>query len=244
MTQHNQPIIILIYPQLGENIGMVARAMRNCQFSELRIVDPRDGWPNPTAFSASAGADDILHQAKIYNHLNDAIADCHYILGLTARKRGRALPRYDLEQAVQEMMQQTNQQNMKTALLFGAERAGLDNHAISLCNGLVHINLNPDFQSLNLSQAVLLFCYHYRIQNLACTDETLPHFMPASRDELLNFLTRLEQSLDVRGFFKTKEQKPEMLKNLTHYFIRSAASAQELKTLHGIIERLQKPPHS
>ena len=240
------PIIILMQPQLGENIGMVARAMKNCGFHQLRIVDPRDGWPNPDAISASAGADDILQQAVITQNLEEAINDCHYVLGLTARTRMRALPRFDLTQAVAEISIR-QQQNLQAALLFGAERSGLDNDAISRCDGVIHIALNPDFQSLNLSQAVLLFCYLYWQKHLLSPEHISPahiepaHIKPASRHDLHIFLQRLETSLEARGFFKTEQQKPEIIRNLRSYFTRSSPTDQELRTLHGIIERLKKP---
>ncbi|MCH9845547.1 MAG: RNA methyltransferase [Alphaproteobacteria bacterium] len=239
----NTPIIILMQPQLGENIGMVARAMKNCGFSKLRIIDPRDGWPNPDAISASAGADDILQHACITENLEDAIDDCHYVLGLTARMRMRALPRFDLQQAVAQTSDR-QQQNLQTALLFGAERSGLDNDAISRCDGVIHIALNPDFQSLNLSQAVLLFCYLYwqeKILSPKTDNITTEHIIPVSRNELHIFLERLETSLEARGFFKTEQQKPEIIRNLRSYFTRSSPTDQELRTLHGIIERLKKP---
>ncbi|MCH9852985.1 MAG: RNA methyltransferase [Alphaproteobacteria bacterium] len=244
----NTPIIILMQPQLGENIGMVARAMKNCGFYQLRIIDPRDGWPNPDAISASAGADDILQHARITQNLEEAIDDCHYVLGLTARPRMRALPRFDLTQAVTQTSQK-QQQNLQSALLFGAERSGLDNDAISRCDGLIHIALNPDFQSLNLSQAVLLFCYLYWQNHLLSAETdgittehiTADNIIPAPRDELHNFLQRLETSLERRGFFKTEQQKPEIIRNLRSYFTRSSPTDQELRTLHGIIERLKKP---
>ncbi|MCH9845091.1 MAG: RNA methyltransferase [Alphaproteobacteria bacterium] len=242
-TGNNTPIIILMQPQLGENIGMVARAMKNCGFHQLRIIDPRDGWPNPDAISASAGADDILQHARITQNLEDAIDDCHYVLGLTARPRMRALPRFDLQQAVMETSQK-QQQNLRVALLFGAERSGLDNDAISRCDGVIHIALNPDFQSLNLSQAVLLFCYLYwqnQILSPEADSTTTEHIIPVSRNELHNFLERLETSLEKRGFFKTEQQKPEIIRNLRSYFTRSSPTDQELRTLHGIIERLKKP---
>ena len=222
---------------------MVARAMKNCGFHKLRIIDPRDGWPNPDAISASAGADDILQQAMITGNLEEAIDDCHYVLGLTARTRMRALPRFDLTQAVAETSIR-QQQNLQSALLFGAERSGLDNDAISRCDGVIHIALNPDFQSLNLSQAVLLFCYLYWQKHLLSpeTDNlAADNLTPVSRNDLHIFLERLETSLETRGFFKTEQQKPEIIRNLRSYFTRSSPTDQELRTLHGIIERLKKP---
>ncbi len=222
---------------------MVARAMKNCGFSQLRIIDPRDGWPNPDAISASAGADDILQQAIITQTLEEATNDCHYVLGLTARTRMRALPRFDLTQAVSETSIR-QQKNLQSALLFGAERSGLDNDAISRCDGVIHIALNPDFQSLNLSQAVLLFCYLYWQNHLLSPEAdnlTADNLTPVSRNDLHIFLERLETSLEVRGFFKTEQQKPEIIRNLRSYFTRSSPTDQELRTLHGIIERLKKP---
>ena len=251
----HKPIIILDQPQLGENIGMVARAMANCNFENLRIITPRDGWPNPAAIKASAGADALLHQAVIYPNLSEAIADCHYVLALTARTRQRNLPRYDLEQAVAEIHAQAHLQDdsgqylLKTAVLFGAERAGLSNESISKCHAMVHIALNPDFSSLNLSQAVLLFTYlyHRHVPNVSAssppssTYETDIKNLPATQAELDNFINRLLQALENSGFFRNPKQKPEIIRNLQCYFTRSSPSQQELNSLHGMIERLQKP---
>ena len=212
-------------------------------FKNCGLLTPRDGWPNPDAISASAGADDILQQAMITGNLEEAIDDCHYVLGLTARTRMRALPRFDLTQAVNETSMR-QQQNLQSALLFGAERSGLDNDAISRCDGVIHIALNPDFQSLNLSQAVLLFCYLYWQNHLLRTETdnlTADNLTPVSRNDLHIFLERLETSLEARGFFKTEQQKPEIIRNLRSYFTRSSPTDQELRTLHGIIERLKKP---
>ncbi len=242
------PIIILVAPQLGENIGMSARAMHNCNFSKLRLVAPRDSWPNPQAIATSVGATHLLDQAEIFTDLQAAIKDCHYIVALTARLRVRALPRYNLVQA-SDAIRKEMARGKQTALLFGPERSGLDNDSLCCANAVLHMELNPDFPSLNLSQAVLLFAYYFRtqyyqnqgIQGEDSFHDTCQHFgESADRKALLNFFTRLEASLTQSGFFTNAEKKPELIRNLRSFFTRAAPTLQELRTLHGVVERLKR----
>ena len=245
------PLVILHEAQMGENIGMSARAMLNCGFHDLRLSAPREGWSSAQAMATSAGATQILGCAEIFDNLDAAIKDCHYIVALSARPRSRQLPCYDLPEAVAEIYQQT-QKGVKTAILFGGERAGLDNQAICRANAIACIELNPYYRSLNLSQAVLLFAYHYYAhhaaqrqaqahENFGSDLTTLSATPPATRDALENFFSRLENSLEESGFFTAPDKKPEMLLNLRSFFTRAAPSMQELQTLHGIIHKLKSP---
>ena len=243
------PLVILHEAQMGENIGMSARAMLNCGFHDLRLSAPRDGWSNAQAMATSAGATQILGCAEIFDNLDEAIKDCGYIVALSARPRNRQLPCYDLAEAVAEIYHQT-QKGVKTAILFGGERAGLDNQAICRANAIASITLNPDYCSLNLSQAVLLFAYHYhayhteqqktQAQTSLDSNLTTPTLTPpATRDALENFFSRLENRLEESGFFTAPDKKTEMLLNLRSFFTRAAPSMQELQTLHGIIHKLK-----
>ena len=178
----HKPIIILDHPQMGENIGAVARAMMNCELSELRLVAPRDGWPNQKAYPMASGADQILDDAQVFETFQDAIADCHYTYAMTARLRDMNKPTYSPRQLMTELMPK---KTGKTAFIFGAERSGLSNEDISLCTAIVEVPLNPEFSSLNLAQAVLLCAYEfYLAQDVTKSHQLEPS---ASHEKYQNF---------------------------------------------------------
>ncbi len=235
------PAIILINPQLGENIGMVARAMLNCGLTDLRIVNPRDGWPSESADRASSGALDKGVVVTTYHSTQDAIADCHFTLATTARPRDMIKDVYTAHGAMAETHTRINA-GQSVGILFGGERAGLHNDDIALASAIITIPLNPDFTSLNLAQAVLLVAYEFMAQ----TDSTdrkklvMGKTDRASVDTILQFTNRMIKELDTHDFFRSLDLRPTMERNLTNLFGRHDWTDQEISTLHGVLSALTK----
>lgn len=244
-TDAPQPVIILSKPQLGENIGTSARAMLNCGFTQMRIIAPRDGWPNDKALKASSGADIIINNAQIFETLEDAIADLNVVFATTARPRDMVKPVKSPKLAVQDMVQQLKS-DQKVGILFGPERTGLKNHDISLCDTVIEIPLNPAFSSLNLAQCILVLCYEfYQLQNQELFDRDNFYLRQqdklAEKSEILNFFSRLEEKLDESGFLRIKEKKETMMTNIRNMFFKANLTEQEVNTLHGIVTSLSDP---
>jgi len=230
------PVIILVETQMGQNIGMCARAMLNCGLDQLRLVRPRDGWPNESARATAADADIVLENAKVYDHIDDAIGDCQRVLAATARQRNLRIPGLDLREAVREIVDASPPP--KTAILFGPEASGLDNETLSRADRLVHFATNPDFPSLNLAQAVLLFGWEWR-QSSSVESTTITNSdLPATREETQTFLTRLEQALDESQFFVAEGQRPDTIRKLRAVLTRSNSSDEDLRMLHGVLTAL------
>lgn len=238
------PIIILMKTQLGENIGMCARAMLNCGLDQLRLVDPRDGWPNPAADAAAADADRVIKNTQCFETLEEAISDCHRLYATTARTRSQQIPALPISDAIAQVRSSSKSNDkQQTAILFGPEASGLDNEALSRVDILIHFPMNPEFNSLNLAQAVLLFGWEWmRSQSdnsiIQMANPTLPN-APASKNDLIAFLERLENELETGGFFLTPEMRPDTIRNLRAIFTRSTPSEQELRMLHGVITALK-----
>lgn len=237
----NQPSIILVNPQLGENIGMVARAMLNCGLTDLRIVNPRDGWPSDRANSASSGAFEYGVVPTLFNTTTDAVADLHFTYATTARPRVMVKDVYTPHAAMEKTHTQLNDGN-KVGILFGAERTGLENIDIAMANAIITVPLNPDFSSLNLAQAVLLVAYEFMIHG-DDTPDTQTHTGKtdlANRDMVMQFTDRLIQSLETKDFFKSAERRPTIERSLTNLFYRQNWTNQDVKTLHGILSAFIK----
>ena len=230
------PCIILIHPQLAENIGTTARAMMNCGLYELRLVTPRENHLSPKAISASSGADKILHNAKLYTNTQEAIADLQQVYATTARQRHQIKTVYTAEKAAQTMSISL-QQNIKCGLMFGPERTGLENDDVSLCDAIINIPLNPEHCSLNLSQAVLLVGYEFFKTTINVSPEQFitNDTQIASKEKLQHFYNYLEKQLENNPHFNIDEKKPRMLRNLRNIFSRRDLTEQELNTLYGII---------
>jgi len=233
-----QPVIILVKTQLGENIGMCARAMLNCGLEELRLVQPRDGWPNEAAIATAADADTVLQRTVCFSSVKDAVSDCRRVLATSARERSLDLPVLSSDAAATEI-RLAGERDQKVAILFGPEASGLDNDSISQAGAVIRFPVNPGFSSLNLAQAVLLFGWEWR---RTCLTEpaisTTP--TPAEKSELHAFLDRLENALDSAGFFLTPELRPGTVQNLRSFFSRAAPSDRELRLLQGMLTALQK----
>jgi len=247
MSINHQPVIILVEPQMGENIGMCARAMLNCGLEHLRLVRPRDGWPNPAAVATAADADRVLEKVEVFETLEGAVADCQYVVATSARDRSLAVPVVGSGEASAKVAD-WGASGARVAVIFGPEASGLDNAVIARAGMLMRFETNPDFSSINLAQCVLLFGWEWR-RAAATSRATKPSDSysgapaPASRADLDRFLDRLEQSLDERGFFLTPDLKPTTLKTLRSLFSRTLASEKEVKLLHGVLTALlrEKP---
>ena len=230
------PVVILVEPQLGENIGMAARAMGNFGLRELRLIKPRDGWPNPQARFASAGADRILDEARLYESVEAAIADCTLVFAATARAHDQAKPVVGADEAARLMAPRVAA-GERVAVLFGRERYGLEGHELALADRTITLPVNPAFASLNLAQTVLVIAYEWF--KLA-TGGALPFVMPqrsapAPKQQLHAFFANIERELDKIEFFRPPEKRATMLVNLRNIFHRMQPSQQDIQTLHGII---------
>jgi tRNA/rRNA methyltransferase len=230
------PIVVLVEPQLGENIGMCARAMGNFGLTRLRIVNPRDGWPNMAAKRAAAGADHILDHVELFDTVEAAVADCSMLYATTARAHDQAKPVVGPEEAAREIVSEVAAGGT-TAIMFGRERYGLENDEVSLANRIVTFPVNPGFASLNLAQAVLLMGYEWF--KLA-TANALPFVMPerserASNHQMQAFFDHLVQELDKVEFLRPPEKRDTMLVNLRNIFTRMDPTKQDMHTLHGVV---------
>jgi tRNA/rRNA methyltransferase len=230
------PIVILVEPQLGDNIGATARAMANFGLSTLRLVKPRDGWPNPRAWVAASGADRILDEARLFDSVEAAIGDCTYVLATTARAHDQAKPVIGPEEAARQMAPRVAA-GETVGVLFGRERYGLENPEVGLADAIVTLPVNPAFASLNLAQAVLVIAYEWFT---LVTGSALPFRMPvksgpAPREQLLAFFATLERELERVEYFRPAEKRDTMLINLRNIFHRMQPTRQDIQTLHGVI---------
>jgi tRNA/rRNA methyltransferase len=231
------PAIILVRPQMGENIGAAARAMKNFGLNQMRIVDPRDGWPNEKAHAMSSRADDILDAATLYDDAPAAVADLHAVYATTARAREMEKPCLTPRQAVGDMRARL-ERGEKIGILFGGEKAGLDNDDATLAQNIIQIHANPAFSSINLGQAVLLVAYEWFTSGPVPEVVVAGDSLPATLDEVAYFENRLEAELLDKGFLKPPEKRPSMMRNLRNIFRRADLTGQEIRSLHGVISAL------
>ncbi len=235
------PVVILVRPQLAENIGAVARAMANGGVFHLRLVAPRDGWPQERAWRTASGADRILDAAKIFPDVAGAVADLHRVLATCPRPRHVIKPLLTARGAAAEL-HAIGARGLRAGILFGPERAGLDNDDLAQADTLVRYPLNPAFLSLNLAQAVMVLAYEWWLAaeeapaRALMTNET----RVATKGELENFLGHLVRELDASGFLRNPQKRPGMIRNLRHFFQRGEVTEQELRTLHGVVTELAK----
>jgi len=239
------PAVILIEPQLGENIGMAARAMLNCGLDDMRLVRPRDGWPNPSATSPASGATIVLERARVFECTADAVADLNRVYAATARPRDMTLPVLTPRRGADDMRQAVAG-GARVGVLFGSERSGLQNDDITHADAVIQVPLNAAFHSLNLSQAVLLVAYEWFQAGVGCQPAYIPNSRTpaATKAELMGFFNRLESALDSCGFFHVAEKRPIMVRNIRNFFQRADLREQEVKTLHGIVTSLVRGPDS
>lgn len=239
------PVVILVRPQLGENIGMAARAMLNCGLAALRLVKPRDGWPNAKAERAASGADIVLEKARVFESVGEAVADLEHVVATSARNRELSQRIVTARRAAAEMRGWIGERR-KVGVLFGPERTGLENDDMVHADTVLSIPLNPQFSSLNVAQAVLLVAYEWAMAVQTVAEERLPDHAggPATKDELANLFAHLERALDQSGFLRHKAMRPAMVRNLRAALQRAGMTEQEVRSFHGVIKYLAKHEHS
>lgn len=234
----DQPAIVLVRPQLGENIGKAARAMLNFGLNDLRLVAPRDGWPNPDAGPSAAGADAVLEKAKLFETTADAVADCAHVYATTVRKRGVTKPVVTPEQAAAEI----HRANGGCAILFGPERSGLETADVGLARSILTVPINPQFGSLNLAQAVILCAYEWsKTTGLSqpTQEEILP---PAPQEHLEGLIAHLEEMLAPKGYFLPAARTEMTRRTLRSVLTKPAWNHLEIRTLRGVLSTLQRTP--
>ncbi|MDB5447352.1 MAG: tRNA/rRNA methyltransferase [Phenylobacterium sp.] len=232
--------MILNAPQLAENIGSVARVMANFGLAELRLVNPRDGWPQDRAWVSASGADWPLEGARVFASVSEAIADLRLVFATTARPRELQLPLLTPRQAAAELRRATGE-GLRTGLLFGGERAGLETADVALCQAVVTVPIDPRFRSLNLAQAVAVNAYEW----LTAAQDAPPAAFregapPAEAASLLGFYQHLERELEAAGFFHPPEKTPSMVQNLRSALGRARFTDQEVRTLRGVVTALSR----
>ena len=236
------PVVILVRPQMAENIGAVARAMGNTGLYHLRLVGPRDGWPLPRAWITGSGAHRILDNAQVFESVGEAVADLHRVFATCPRPRHIIKPVLTARGGANEIIA-IGARGLKAGVLFGPERTGLDNDDIAHADSLIRYDLNPDFMSLNLAQAVMVLGYEWW---LARAPEPPPRALqvnetaPATKGELDRFMAHLIRACDESGFLRNPQKRPGMVRNLRHFFQRGEVTRQELNTLHGVITELAR----
>jgi tRNA/rRNA methyltransferase len=237
-TNHN-PTIILVNPQMGENIGAAARAVANFGLNTLNLVAPRDGWPNQVAEVNAVGALDVITPVEVFENTADALKEYHTVYATTARPRDMRKSVMTPEAAIKDMHAR-HAKGQKTAILFGGERAGLTNEDISLAQHIISVPVNPEFSSLNLAQSVLLLAYEWRRQADETPEETLPegNSPEAKQEEIIELIDRLEKELEDHNFFRNPDMRPTLMRNIRNIFTRSKLSEQEARTFQGIISAL------
>jgi tRNA/rRNA methyltransferase len=238
------PAIILVEPQLGENIGTAARAMANFGLSDLRVVNPREGWPSERAVAAASGAP-LVGEVRVFATVAEAIADLRFVYATTAREREVAKPVAGPRRAA-EHARQLIAGGLTVGVLFGRERIGLINDEVSLADEILTLPVDPSFSSLNVAQAVLIVAYEWRRASFPDENESLPFARsadpPSTKDELIHLFLHLESALDAAGFFRPPEKRAHMVEALRNMLQRAGLSEQEVRTLRGAIAALERRP--
>jgi tRNA/rRNA methyltransferase len=236
-----EPVLILVRPQMGENVGAAARAMWNFGLSRMRLVEPRDGWPNPKAVAMASGAGRVLDGLQVFDSLADAIADCTHVYATTARPRDLTKAVMTPEAAMAEARGRTGQ-GERVAILFGGERSGLANEDVALASTIVTVPVNPEFPSLNLAQCVLLTAYEWgrgtipaepRRDGLAGADW-------ATGAERQHLVRHYEEALEEAGYFFPPHKAESMKLNLQNLWSRMPLTGQDVQIFHGILRQMAR----
>jgi tRNA/rRNA methyltransferase len=229
---------VLVRPQLGENIGKAARAMLNFGLSDLRLVAPRDGWPNPAAGPAASGADVVLERARVFDTVADAVHDCPHIFATTVRKRGLVIPVATPEEAAQTMRAAPG----RSAILFGAERSGLETEEVALAGTIITVPVNPEFRSLNLAQAVILIAYEWskgaQLAVPTLGEEAEPR---APHVHLEGLIGQLDEALDAAGYYYPEDRTPATKNTIRTILTKAGWSTREIQALRGMIRTIVQP---
>lgn len=238
-TIGSSPIIVLVRPQLGENIGKAARAMLNFGLTDLRLVSPRDGWPNPSAGPAASGADSVLERARVFDTVAEAVADCPHVYATTVRKRGLVIPVVTPDEAAQEMHAQPG----RSAVLFGAERSGLETDEVAIASRILTVPINPEFGSLNLAQAVILVAYEWsKTRGLAVPTQSDDAEPPAPHEQLEGLIGQWNEILEAKGYFWPPDRTLATLNTIRTLLTRPGWSAREIQAVRGMIRAMSSPP--
>lgn len=229
-----QPVIVLVRPQLGQNIGKAARAMLNFGLTEMRLVAPRDGWPNPEAGPAASGADSVLRDATVYDSVADAVADCAHVYATTVRKRGITKPVVTPEAAAQAIRAEAG----RSAILFGPERSGLETDDVALARTILTVPINPEFGSLNLAQAVILVAYEWSKGQDLASPPVVDLGEPAPHEELEGMIGQLDDMLEAARFFFPPERAATSRRTLRTLLTKPGWTSQEVRTMRGVLSAL------
>ena len=252
-TNHSQapaapepgPVSILVEPQLGENIGAAARAMWNFGLERMRLVAPRDGWPNPKAVATASGAGRVIENARLFDDTDAAIADLHTVYATTARPRELTKRVLTPEAAMREAAELIGSGH-RVGVLYGRERTGLENADVVRASAVVTVPANPAFASLNLAQCVLLMAYEWRLARVEVPEEELAKNRTAlaTGEDVGRMIDHLVDELDAAGFFRPEDKRPVMVANLANLFRRQSLTEQEVRTLRGVIRALAERPRA
>ena len=232
-----KPVIVLVRPQLGQNIGKAARAMLNFGLTDLRLVSPRDGWPNPDAGPSASGADVVLEQAQVFATAAEAIADCSAVFASTVRRRDLVMPVVGPE----EMADQIAASNERSAILFGPERSGLETEEVALAHAIVTVPINPQFASLNLAQAVILLAYEWSKRAELAQPTSKEVEPPAPHSEVEGLIGQLDEELVAKGYFHPPSRTQATRNTIRTIFTKTGWSSREVKAVRGIIRALTGP---
>lgn len=232
--ENSAPVIVLVRPQLGQNIGKAARAMLNFGLVEMRLVAPRDGWPNPEAGPAASGADQVLRDATVYDSVADAVADCAHVYATTVRKRGITKPVVTPEAAAQAIRAEPG----RSAILFGPERSGLETDDVALARTILTVPINPEFGSLNLAQAVILVAYEWSKGEGLVSPPTVDLGVPAPHEELEGMIGQLDDMLEAARFFYPPERAATSRRTLRTLLTKAGWTSQEVRTMRGVLSAL------
>ena len=231
------PVIVLVRPQLGENIGKAARAMLNFGLTDMRLVSPRDGWPNPDAGPSAAGADVVLDKAEVFESLADAVSDCSHVYATTVRKRGVTKPVVTPEEAAREIHVASG----RSAYVFGPERSGLETEDVALARKILTVPINPEFGSLNLAQAVILCAYEWSKQAQLEQPTVVDLGEPAPQAELEGMIGQFETLLEEAGYFFPPDRAPATKRTLRNLLTKPGWNHLEVRTLRGVLSSLANP---
>jgi tRNA/rRNA methyltransferase len=231
-----QPAIILVRPQLGENIGKAARAMLNFGLTDLRLVSPRDGWPNPDAGPAASGADAVLAGARVFDRIADATADCAHVYATTVRRRGVTKPVLTPQEAAASVRTAPG----RSAFLFGPERSGLETDDVAIARAIVTVPINPEFGSLNLAQAVILLAYEWSKGETLAQPTRIDMEPPAPQDELDGMIGHLDGILEEAGYFFPPDRAAVDRRQLRTILTKPGWSAGEVRTLRGVLRSIAR----
>ena len=237
MSEAKPPVIVLVRPQLGQNIGKAARAMLNFGLTEMRLVAPRDGWPNPDAGPSASGADVVLERAQVFETVHDAIADCTRVYASTVRRRDLVMPVL----APQQMADEIAGSSGASAILFGPERSGLETDEVALAHAIVSVPINPEFGSLNLAQAVILLAYEWSKHSELAVPPAKELEPPAPHREVEGLIAQIEQELEAKGYFHPPSRTEATKNTLRTIFTKTGWSSREVKAVRGVVRALVSP---